>query len=173
MLFTAYQILTVLLIAVAFGMAVAHVLELPGKMRLGEIAYLNAQRIYYPGFTIGGGVGEAGGIIATVILLLLTPRGSIKFWLVLLALAGLVGMQVIFWVLTQPVNKYWMQGQKLNAAGQRFFSSRKALKPANQPTGRPLWIALRNRWELSHAIRAICALVSFLAIVTSIATQPR
>ena len=173
MLFTAYQILTVLLVAVAFSMALAHVLELPGKMRLGENAYWTAQRIYYPGFTIGGGVGEAGGILATVILLALTPPGSLAFWLVLVALVGLIAMQVVFWALTQPVNKYWMQGQKLNATGKKFFASGQALKPSNQPAGRPLWIALRNRWELSHAIRALCALVSFLAIVTEIATHPR
>jgi len=33
------------------------------------------QSIYYPGFTIGGGIGEFGGLIAALILLFFTPLG--------------------------------------------------------------------------------------------------
>jgi hypothetical protein len=51
------------------------------------------QPIYYPGFTTGGGIGEAGGMISTIILLFLTPLGSGDFWLTLVALLGLIGMQ--------------------------------------------------------------------------------
>jgi hypothetical protein len=59
-MFCVLQVLTVILVAVAIALALAHALELPGKMRLSKDAYYAMQPIYYPGFTIGGGIGEAG-----------------------------------------------------------------------------------------------------------------
>ena len=73
------QVLTVMLVAVAMALALAHAFELPGKMRLGRETYDAMQLIYYPGFTIGGGIGEAGGTMATLILLFLTPVGRADF----------------------------------------------------------------------------------------------
>jgi len=52
-MFNTLQILTTLLVAIAMAMALAHALELPGKLRLTKEAYLAIQPIYYPGFTIG------------------------------------------------------------------------------------------------------------------------
>ncbi|WP_246505851.1 hypothetical protein [Mesorhizobium silamurunense] len=57
------EILTVILVASAIAMALAHALELPGKLRLGRQEYFVVQQIYDPGFTIGGGIG---GIVATL-----------------------------------------------------------------------------------------------------------
>jgi hypothetical protein len=54
-------------------------LEFPGKQRLDEPTYRAVQAIYYPGFTIGGLVGEFGGMIALVALLILTPRDTERF----------------------------------------------------------------------------------------------
>ena len=66
----APQILAVIVVALAMVPALAHALEMPGKMRLGSDAYFAVQRIYYPGFTIAG-VGEPAGFIAVGVLLLL------------------------------------------------------------------------------------------------------
>jgi len=41
---------------------------------LTKDAYLTVQPIYYPGFTIAGGVGEVCGLIATLAILVLTPQ---------------------------------------------------------------------------------------------------
>jgi len=82
-MFSVLQVLTVVLVAVAMALTLAHALELPGKMRLDKETYYAMQSIYYPGFTIGGGLGEAGGTIATIVLVFLTPSGSIDFWLTL------------------------------------------------------------------------------------------
>jgi hypothetical protein len=84
-MFLTLQVLSVCLVAVAMSLALAHALELPGKMRLDKDVYLATQPIYYPGFTIGGGIGEGGGMVATLILLLLTPRASAEFRWTLLA----------------------------------------------------------------------------------------
>jgi hypothetical protein len=48
------KIVTVLLVAVAMDMVLAHALELPGKLRLPKDQYLAVQAIYYPGFRFGG-----------------------------------------------------------------------------------------------------------------------
>ncbi|MGH7230520.1 MAG: hypothetical protein ACREJU_04080 [Nitrospiraceae bacterium] len=69
MMFSVLQVSTVILVAVAMALALAHALELPGKMRLTKKAYYAMQPIYYPGFAVGGGIGEAGGTISTIILL--------------------------------------------------------------------------------------------------------
>ena len=91
-MFSILQILTTLLVAVAMALSLAHALEFPGKRRLAKDAYSAIQPIYYPGFTIGGGVGEFGGLLATIVLLIFTPVGTTAFWLTLMALAGLLGI---------------------------------------------------------------------------------
>lgn len=161
------QVLTVILVAVAMAMALAHALELPGKLRLTRDTYYAMQAIYYPGFTIGGGIGEAGGTIATIILLLSTPVGSVNFWLTLVALLGLVGMQVVYWLVTHPVNKFWLRDETLSGFGSGFFAF-----GAGRTEARPVaWTALRDRWEYSHVARAGLGFVSLLALVLAIACK--
>jgi hypothetical protein len=46
----ALTVVTVFLVAVAMSLALAHALELPGKMRLDRKTYHAVQSIYYPGF---------------------------------------------------------------------------------------------------------------------------
>ena len=61
-MFVTLEVLAVSLVSIAMALALAHALEFPVKMRLDKQTYLAVQPIYYPGFTIGGGVGEGGGI---------------------------------------------------------------------------------------------------------------
>jgi hypothetical protein len=122
-MFAVLQVLTVILVVVALAPALAHALEWPGKMRLTKEAYVAVQPIYYPGFTIAGGLGETGGMISTIILLALTPLGSADFWLTVVALLGLIGMQAVYWLFTHPVNKFWLQGEKLSGFSSSFFRS--------------------------------------------------
>ena len=112
-MFQAFQILTVLLVAVALASTLAHVMELPGKLRLSKESYLAVQSIYYPGFTIAGGIGEFGGIIATFVLTMLTPAGTAQFWLTLGALLALLAMHAVYWALTHPVNNFWLKDVQL------------------------------------------------------------
>lgn len=81
---------TVLLVAMAMGMALAHALELPGKLRLDEQTCLSVQRIYYPGFTIGC-VAEPLALIAAFTLLFFPHKDRTHFWLTLTAFCGLLG----------------------------------------------------------------------------------
>jgi hypothetical protein len=157
------QIIALVLIAVGFGLSLAHTLELPGKLRLGRDTYVAVQTIYYPGFTIGGLFGEIGAILATVIVLILTPSGSRAFPFTLAALAALALMHAVFWIVTQPVNKVWLADQTLGRAGAAFF---KAGGTGSESTD---WMRLRNRWEGSHVARAGCAFVAFVAMAVVIA----
>lgn len=48
------QVVSVIFVVLAMVPALAHALELPGKMRLSKDAYFAVQPIYFPGFTIMG-----------------------------------------------------------------------------------------------------------------------
>jgi len=69
-MFLAFQVATVFLAGTAMTMALAHALEFPGKMRLDEQTYMAVQRIYYPGFTVGG-IAEPLAVVTTLVLTLL------------------------------------------------------------------------------------------------------
>src|SRR5437016_2528061 len=121
-MFQTVEIVSILLVALAMAPALAHLLEFPGKSRLTKDAYLTVQPIYYPGFTIAGGIGEVGGLISVLVILVLTPQNVPAFWLRLVALAAMIGMQIVFWVFTQPVNKFWLQSTNLGGFGEAFFN---------------------------------------------------
>lgn len=166
-MYVALQVLTILVVAVAMALSLAHALEWPGKRRLTEAQYRAVQAIYYPGFTIGGAVGEGGGILATLILLLATPNGTTSFWLVLGALVALLIMHLLYWMMTHPVNKHWVTDTKMTPAAERFISADMA------GLARPIedrdWTILRDRWEASHLFRAAFAMVAFVLLVTGAA----
>jgi hypothetical protein len=158
------HVLCVLLAAVAMALALAHALEMPGKLRLSREDYLVVQPIYYPGFTFGG-IAEPLGLLATALLLFLTPAGSREFWLILIALLGLVAMQAVYWVVTHPINRFWLRDEGLGGAGADFF----AFDPTRRAgAGDDEWTALRNRWEYSHVARALLGIVSLLALVVAL-----
>jgi len=157
------EVFTVLLIALAWASTVAHALELPGKLRLDKPTYFAVQHIYYPGFTVAGGIGEVGGIIVTLVLVLATPGGTEPFWLALVALVGMIAMHGVYWVFVHPVNRYWLGGQPIGGLGGRFFGLGVTASDRN-----PDWTRARDRWEYSHVIRAALTSVSLVALLVSI-----
>ena len=137
-------------------------------MRLTKDACVAMQPIYYPGFTIAGS-SEPLGIISTIILLVLTPLRSTDFWLTLVALFGLIGMQAVYWLLTHPVNKFWLQDEKLSGLSSGFFSFASVSGTGRQSATHPVdWAGLRDRWEYSHVVRAGLSAVSLIALVIAI-----
>jgi Domain of unknown function (DUF1772) len=168
--YVALQIPTVLIVAVAMSMGLAHALELPGKRRLPKETYLAVQPIYYPGFTVGGMVGEFGGMLTTFILLLVTPPGTASFWLTLVAFIALLAMHAAYWLLTHPVNNFWLREVKPGGLGGRFFDF-DPLKH-RRDAGAPDWTELRDRWENSHLIRALLGFVALALLVAAVAFRP-
>lgn len=159
------HIAAIVLVGLAAALSVAHALELPGKMRLDRDTYLAVQRIYYPGFTIGG-AAEPAGTVATAALLLLLPFGSVQFWLVTAAIAGMAAMMAVFWLVTQPVNKFWTEGLAMGSLGSGFFQA------GGRGAQEADWTILRDRWERSHVMRAALSTFSFLCLLVSLAIQP-
>jgi hypothetical protein len=161
---TTLQVVTLILVALAMVTAVAHALELPGKMRLSKDEYLTVQRIYYPGFAIAG-LAEGFSMVAALALVLRTPTDSTPFALSLAALVLLLVMHAVYWVVTAPVNKVWLKGQQLSSAGTTFFR----MNTVDQGTADAEWTTLRNRWEYSHAVRAVLVTGAFALLVSVLA----
>jgi Domain of unknown function (DUF1772) len=160
------QVIAVTLVSVAMALALAHALELPGKLRLSEEAYRAVQPIYYPGFTIGGGIGEGLGLLALLALVFLTPTDGAAFWLTLASFIALAAMHGAYWLLTHPVNNFWVKDIGIGKAGSLFFGIGAGRTQAGNA---PDWRALRDRWEYSHVVRAVLGLVSQTLLVIAIA----
>ncbi len=160
-MFHALQILTVMLIALTMALSLAHALEYPGKLRLNKADYLTVQAIYYPGFTIGG-IAEMAGVVAAFAVAALTPRNTAAFWLWWFAFVAMLLTHLTYWLVTHPVNNFWLRGVKLGNAGTRFFGF--DFLPASGLD----WTALRDRWEHSHIARAIFSGSALLASVIAV-----
>jgi hypothetical protein len=155
-----------LMIAAAFASAVvmaltlAHALELPGKRRLDRDHYLATQAIYYPGFTWAGIVEPLTSILL-VALLATTPMEARAFWLLMGALLASLAVQLIFWTVTQRINKYWLETIELSGAAKRLFGT-------IEDASRPPWTEMRDRWDRSHLLRALAATIGYLLLLTAL-----
>jgi hypothetical protein len=158
-------VVTVMIVVLAATPAIAHALELPGKLRLDRDAYFVVQRIYYPGFTIAG-IAEFLAMIATAALLL--APASLPRIAVLIALLGLVAMHAVYWVVIHPVNRRWLAGEGLSRAGSRFFAADPTGARAREPAHEADWRVLRDRWEYAHVARAVLSTLSLLALVVAL-----
>jgi hypothetical protein len=158
-MFRFMQVVTLALVAAALAFALAHAAEFPGKLRLDEATYRAVQRIYYPGFTVGG-AAEPLAILALVVLLVLTPRTTSAFGWTAAALVAVIGMQAVYWLMTHPVNAVWLQGQELRGGAGTFFGLGAGQESAD-------WTKLRDRWEYSHVIRAVLGLIGFVCLAVS------
>lgn len=165
----ALEISTVLFVAITMGMALAHALEFPGKLRLDEQTYLSVQTIYYTGFTIGG-VAEPLAIIAALTVLFFPHKDRTHFWLILTALCGLLGMQIVFRFVTQPANRFWLRHEQLGTSGARFFALNRAKQGSEGNRSTANWQSMRDQWEYSHVLRAVLSVTSLVAIVIALAT---
>jgi uncharacterized membrane protein len=143
--------------------ALAHALEYPGKLRLDRNAYIATQQIYYPGFTVAG-VAEGLAVVAMLLLTIATPGGTASYWLTLAAFVSILCMHLAYWALTHPVNNFWLKDVELKGAGRGFFG----FDPLGRARGdaAPDWTELRDRWEMSHIVRAAlsCLALALLAI---------
>ncbi len=64
------------------------------------------------------------------------------FWLTLAAFIAMAVLHAVFWLMTQPVNNFWVKDLKLKGAGKRFFGVQ-----AGRHGEEPDWTELRDRWE--------------------------
>ena len=157
------QVVTLMLVAVTMALGLAHALEYPGKMRLSKQEYLATQAIYYPDFTLGG-IAEGVSVVALGVLAFLARGSGAAFWLTLAAFLAVVALHLVYWMLTHPVNNFWVKDVKMSGTGARFFG----LSPASLSGQEPEWTGLRDQWEHSHLIRAALGVVGLLLLATSL-----
>jgi hypothetical protein len=157
---TILSLAALFLVAVTMGLSLAHALEFPGKRRLDESNYRAVQGIYYPGFTIGGLVGEFGGMLAIVALAVMLPAGTDRFWWTLGALGFLIFGHVTYWMVTHPVNAAWLKDTRLSGMSGVFFHLFSAPDAD--------WRQMRDVWEYSHVARAILHMLGFLSLALAV-----
>ena len=128
-----WRFVTLLLAALGMTMGMAHLLEMPPKMRYDGALYATVNSTLYPLFAIVGGPIQVAAILAAAVLAYRTRgSGPAYRW----AVGGTLGLLFSFllWaVLVAPVNAEW------------------ARVAASDPAGVPAaYLALRDRWEFGH-----------------------
>jgi hypothetical protein len=78
-----------------------------------------------------------------------------------------LSMHAIYWLVTHPVNNFWLKEFQPEKLAQGFFSF-DPLHRIDQVHAAD-WTGLRDRWEYSHLVRAALALISLLLLVTAVA----
>jgi hypothetical protein len=164
------KVASVVFVAVAMALALAHALEYPGKMRLDRTTYMAMQPIYYPGFTIGGGIGEGLGTILTFALLLVTPADSDQFNWVAAAFASLLAMQAVYWTVTHPVQNFWRDQTRIGPVARRFFGLSATTQSVALRERESVMGLIQQRWEISHMARAFFGFVGVVAITVAVAS---
>src|ERR1700737_471583 len=128
-------------VALALVPAGAHLAELPHKIGLPAHEYLVVQQLY-AGWSLFGSV-VSGALLSTGVLTVLVRREPRLLAAALLAFVCILCTQVVFRVLTQPVNRATHNWTVL---------------PEN-------WMQLRKQWEYSHAASAVFNLIALFALL--------
>jgi hypothetical protein len=78
------------------------------------------------------------------------------------AFSGMLATNIVYWIAIHPVNKHWMKDQPVSASAATFFGTAREQNKAGD------WMALRDRWEHAHVVRAVLASSSLLALVIAL-----
>jgi hypothetical protein len=141
------------LVALTLGLAFAHVLEWPGKLRLGGTDWLTVQHNLYVGFGTAGAVVEVLAVLSTWLLVLLVRARRPAFgWTLAAALLVSAGLAAWF-VLVAPMNAVLAQWT-----------------PASLPAD---WTTVRDRWEAGHAVHAALFGLGFAALLMGLLARAR
>lgn len=165
-MYVLLQIVSLMTVSIAMALPLAHVLEWPGKMRLSREQYMAMQRAYYPGFTYAG-VVEPLNVLLCLALVASTPVATPAFWLRAATVILLGTMHAAYWLVTHPINRFWMAEAKLGGASAKLFASG---QHAPELSHADLdWRQLRRRWEASHALRCAFGLAALVLLATAAA----
>jgi hypothetical protein len=138
------RFLALLLVALALTPALAHVLELPNKIRLPREQYLTVQQLYRGWSRLG--IIVIAALVSTLVLTFMVREHDQEFAWALAAFACIALTQVVFWAFTFPVNRKTHNWTRL---------------PDD-------WGSLRLRWEYSHATSAVLNLLALVSLIASV-----
>lgn len=139
-----FEIAALLFTALALVPSGAHLLEFRSKIHLSSNEYLTVQRLYRGWALLG--IVVVAALLATLALAFATRSQPQAFHAAIAAFACIVGTQLVFWLVTFPVNR----------------------RTANWSTLPRDWQRLRDRWEYSHVISAILNLAALVATCLAI-----
>jgi hypothetical protein len=148
MLLRTWRFLTIMFSAVALSAALAHLMELPGKMTFDARLYVMLHRTLYPTFGQTAGWAEGFALLSVVALSWRVRKRGSAFLLTAAAAVCQVVAMAIFLVFVQPAN-HTMAGWSLDAI------------PSD-------WASWRDQWEYGHAARAVLETVGLAALVLSV-----
>jgi hypothetical protein len=135
--------------AVTMTAAFGHLMELPPKMHFAPRLYVALHRTLYPNFGRIAGVAEILAVVTTGALAWrLRKQRSKAYPLTASAAGALAAAHGAFWSLVSPANTTM----------------------ANWPLDSipPDWTRWRNRWEYTHAVRALLITGALGALVSSV-----
>ena len=147
----ATRFVSLLLVALTLGMTFCHVMEIPGKLRLGGPDWLTVQHNLYVAFGVVGAAIEVLAILLTWVLVL-QVRGRRPAFSWTLGAAGCVTAGLLVWfMLVAPMN-----------------AALSGWTPDTLPAD---WTAYRDQWELGHAIHAALFGLGFSALVVALLAE--
>ena len=135
--------------ALAAVPTLAHLLELPNKIKLSGGDYLTVQQIYR-GWALLGFVVTAA-LLSTLVLMIMVRNRPKEFTPTIVAFLCIVGTQIAFWMFTFPVNQE---------------TNNWTVLPEN-------WVALRAQWEYSHAASAVLNLSALISLIYSVLARDK
>jgi xanthine/uracil permease len=136
-----FLFLSMLFTALAMAAGLAHLFELPNKLKLSAEDYRVVQQIYR-GWSLLG-IVVFGSLISILALAIVLRKRRTLFPLAVAAFSCMVAAQAVFWTFTFPVN---------------VQTENWTVLPAN-------WVQLRNRWEYSHAAGAAFDLAALITLI--------
>lgn len=153
MLLKIWRFVTILLAAFSMGLSLAHLLELPPRLRFDQRLWVDVtvfQNVYYL-FGSVGAVFEIGAILtAAALALMVRKRGSTFYW----TLGGAFCLAAAFasWLIfVAPANA-------------EFAKWLTTPIPAD-------WTRWRNQWEYAHAINALIKIFGLSLLVISVLVE--
>src|SRR6266700_47928 len=112
MLIRSWRFVTILLVSLLLGLAFAHVLERPAKMRYDAALYITLQKTLYVawGPPNVGGILEPAAILATAVLAyLVRKRRSTLVMSLAATICLLLAFPVVFFLFVEPANTAFRQ----------------------------------------------------------------
>jgi len=148
----ALRFASLLSVALIFGLAFCHAMEIPGKLRLSGTEWLIVQQNLYVTFgaPIGATIEVASIALTWVVVFLVRARRPAFAWTLAAAVCVTAGLAEWFLVV-QPMNAV-LGGWTPDAL------------PAD-------WTRVRDRWELGHVLHAGFFGLAFCALVIALLAE--
>jgi hypothetical protein len=151
MVLKVIRYLSLLLVALTLGLTFAHVMEIPGKLRLDGASWLTVQHNLYVAFGLVGAAIEVLAIALTWLLVLMVRGRRPAVWWTLAAAVCVSAGLADWFLLVAPMN-----------------AALSVWTPGTLPAD---WTRYRDQWELGHAIHAAFFALGFSALVLALLAE--